>query len=209
MDFAHRWLAAGVVRWIRPIVEGSDYVPGAGPLILAANHRSNLDIVLLAAVSPRPVNYLGKRELAQQHGIGPLLVQLGMVPVDRGHGDRNALGQITDVLANGDVVGIFPEGTRSPDGALHRFRSGAARLAAKARAPVVPVGFTGTEGWWPRRDKPQARRPEIGEIAVRFGPPMDPPPDEPRPRRRFSAELEEAVAARTDQARDDTFAPVS
>lgn len=209
MDFAHRWVAPGVVRWMRPIVEGADYVPRAGPVVLAANHRSNLDIVLLAAVSPRAVNYLGKRELAQQTGIGPVLVQLGMVPVDRGRGDRAAFDQIAAVLRAGDVVGIFPEGTRSPDGAMHRFRSGAARLAAQAQAPVVPVGFVGTEGWWPRRQKPQARRPDVGEISVQFGPPIDPPADEPRERRRFTAELQAAVGERTDQEYVDTFAPVS
>jgi 1-acyl-sn-glycerol-3-phosphate acyltransferase len=193
---------------MRPVVEGTGHVPGAGPVVLASNHLSNLDIVLLAAVSPRPVNYLGKRELAEQTAIGPLLVQLGMVAVDRGSGDRDALGQIAAVLRAGEVVGIFPEGTRSPDGALHRFRSGAGRLAALSQAPVVPVAFTGTADWWPRRQKPQARRPEPGEITVRFGPPMDPPPDEPRARREFTAELEEAVAARTDQPRTSQFAPI-
>lgn len=210
MQFAHTAVAPGVVRWMRPTVEGTGYVPMAGPVILASNHRSNLDIVLLAAVSPRPVNYLGKRELAEQNRIGPVLVQLGMVPVDRGRGDRGALDQIAAVLRAGDVVGIFPEGTRSPDGAMHRFRSGAARLAAQTQAPVVPVGVTGTEGWWPRHQKPQIRRrPEPHEITMRFAPPLDPPSDDPRERREFTAALHEAVSARTDQPQSDTFAPIS
>lgn len=206
---AHRTVGPAIERFMRPVVEGTGHVPGAGPVILAANHRSNLDIVLLGATSPRPVNFLGKRELAEQPLLGPLLVQLGMVPVDRGRGDRDALGQIAAVLRSGEIVGIFPEGTRSPDGALHRFRSGAARLAAQAQAPVVPVGFVGTAGWWPRRAKPQARRPAPGEIVVRFGPPLAPPRDEPKARRLFTAALEEAVAARTDQERVDTFAPIT
>lgn len=206
---AHRTVGPALLRFFRPIVEGTDHVPGAGPVILAANHRSNLDIVLLGAASPRPVNFLGKRELAEQPLIGRLLVDLGMVPVDRGRGDRDALGQIAAVLRAGEVVGIFPEGTRSPDGAMHRFRSGAARLAAQAQAPVVPVGFVGTSGWWPRREKPQRRRPAPGEIVVRFGPPLAPPPDEPKARRLFTAALQDAVAARTDQERVDTFAKIS
>lgn len=210
MQFAHRVVAPGVVRWMRPLVEGTGHVPMSGPVILASNHRSNLDIVLLGAVSPRPVNYLGKRELAEQNRIGPVLVQLGMVPVDRGRGDRGALEQIAAVLRAGDVVGIFPEGTRTPDGALHRFRSGAARLAAQTQAPVVPVGVTGTEGWWPRHQKPQTRRrPQRHEITMRFGPPLDPPSDDPRERRAFTAALHEAVSARTDQPQIDTFAPIS
>lgn len=208
LRFARAFVGPVLLRWLRPTIEGRDQVPGAGGVILAPNHRSNLDIVLTQAISPRPVAFLGKQELAQQRGLGPLLLQLGLVPVDRGTGDLNALGAIAQVLIDGNVVGVFPEGTRSPDGRLHRFRSGVARLAAQAQVPVVPMGMMGTAELWPRGQTAPRRRPAGGEIAVRFGAPLEPPGQTPKQRREFTSALEDAVAALSGQARAGKFAEI-
>jgi 1-acyl-sn-glycerol-3-phosphate acyltransferase len=208
MRVANRVAAPVVRRLLRPEVTGADALPPHGGAMLAVNHVSNLDNYLLSAVTPRPVWYLGKRELAQGL-VGAFNVAMGMVPVDRGGADLSALRRIAGLLRAGELVAVFPEGTRSPDGALFRFRSGVARIAHLAGVPTFPVGLRGTATVWPRGRGPQLRRPARGTLAVRFGDPVPPPAAAGgRERRAWTEALRRRVGELSGQPLAGAFAPV-
>ena len=133
-------------------VTGLEHVPARGGVILAANHLSVADQLFLGVVVPRQVHFWAKSEYFQLPGLKGAVIKgvvsgLGAIPVHR-EGGRAALGALDaaiPVLRSGAVVGIFPEGTRSPDGRLYRGRTGTARLSVAAEVPVVPVGIIGTD----------------------------------------------------------------
>lgn len=205
---AHRLVSAPLRRLLRTAVAGQGHIPGTGGVILAANHRSLLDPIVMGIASPRHLYFLGKTELAV--GLfGRLLQAVGMVPVDRGKADREAIGRIAALLAQGQVVGVFPEGTRSVDGSLYRFRSGVARLAAQTQVPVVPVGLIGTGEIWPRGQTLPTSRPAPGAVRVSFGAPLAAPADEPAARKHFTESLAQAISELCGQPRADRFLPLS
>ena len=207
LQVVHRVAAPPILRLLRPTVSGVGHVPATGGVLLAVNHTSNLDNYLLSAVSPRPVAYLGKQELA--HGLfGAFNVAMGMVPIERGRADPDVIERVAAVLRAGDVMALFPEGTRTPTGELFRFRSGLARIAHAADVPVVPVGIRGAAAVWPRGGRPAPRRPAHGVLAVHFGPLID-PPAEPRgrARRQWTDHIRAEVAALSGQTLADAFAP--
>ena len=176
--------------------------------MLAANHRSFLDHYLMAAACPRPMWYLGKRELGV--GIaGTINCSMGMIPVDRGRADLAAIARIVDLLRSGEVVGVFPEGTRSRDGSLYRFRSGMARIAGQAGVPVVPVGLLGTAEFWPPRTRPPLSRPPPNLLEVRFGAIHGPPTNTGPARRRYTRMIEDEVASLCEQRRTPFFAEIA
>ncbi|RZQ60541.1 lysophospholipid acyltransferase family protein [Amycolatopsis suaedae] len=152
----------------RPAVTGREHLPD-GPVILAANHLSFADSVVLKVLSPRRVTFLAKAEYFR--GPGRLLfARFTDLPIDRGRyrAARAALDAAAGVLADGRVVGIYPEGTRSPDGRLYRGRTGVGWLALATGAPVVPVGLGGTDRLLPiDRVLPRPHR-----VTVRFGTPL-------------------------------------
>jgi 1-acyl-sn-glycerol-3-phosphate acyltransferase len=160
----------------RPHVVGLEQVPRTGPLILASNHRSFIDSVLIPAVTPRPVNFLAKSDYFEGRGIKGRLVKewfvtFGAMPVDRDD-SRAAIASLEtalDVLAGGGAFGIYPEGTRSRDGRLYRGRTGVAQLALTSGAPIVPVGLIDTERLQPLG----SNRPRLVRVTVRFGEPID------------------------------------
>lgn len=157
-------------------VEGSDRLP-EGPSILAANHRSFMDSVFLAAAVDRPVSFMAKAEYFDRRGVAWVLRSIGQIPLRRGSpaGARRALDTALGVLSSGGVVGVYPEGTRSRDGRLHRGRLGPARLALASSAPIVPVGLIGAD----QVQAPGQRLPHWGKpVTIRFGSPLraDPAP---------------------------------
>jgi len=171
-----RLLLAPLARLVyRPVIEGRENVPRHGAVILAVNHLSALDSVVIPLVAPRPVAFLAKAEYFERPGftgwlIRTLLTAIDAVPVRRG-GHRTAQASLEtalEILAAGRAFGIHPEGSRSRDGRLYRGRTGVAWLALTSRAPVVPVAVLGTD----RIQPVGARLPRIGRVTVRFGAPL-------------------------------------
>ncbi len=162
----------------RPRVEGLEHVPATGGAILAGNHLSVADELFLGAVVPRHIAFWAKAEYFTGTGFRGWLTRsvvsgLGAIRVERG-GGRAALSAFdgaVPVLRTGDLVAVYPEGTRSPDGRLYRGRTGVARLALGADVPVIPVGVLGTEKVQPIGAR--MPRPGAGEVVIRFGKPMD------------------------------------
>lgn len=172
-----RYVLAPLARLVlRPDVHGADRIPRTGPVILAANHRAAIDTALLGFLAGRPVAFLGKAEYFTGRGlkgraVAAALRALGYVPVERGNAAAGlaALEAGRTVLAAGGVFGIYPEGTRSLDGRLHRGHTGVASLALATGATVVPVGLLGTD-----RMQPVGKRlPRRAKVTVRFGEPLD------------------------------------
>jgi putative phosphoserine phosphatase/1-acylglycerol-3-phosphate O-acyltransferase len=161
--------------------DGIEHIPRFGPAIVVANHRSYFDIVALGLAvvrAGRPVRFLAKREVIDAPVIGPIARAMGAIRVDRGSGSDEPLELAAEALEGGEVVAIFPQGTIPRGEAFHdpvlQGRTGAARLAAMTRAPVVPVGLWGGERVWPR----SARLPNVfhvlgaPRVEVRVGEPV-------------------------------------
>ena len=150
-------------------VKGLAHLPEAGPMVLAANHRSFMDSIFLALVTPRPITFIAKAEYWDSWRTGWMFRATGQIPLRRGSavGAHQAMVSAGRVLAGQGVVGIYPEGTRSRDGVLHVGNTGAARLAQAHGAPIVPVGLIGTEAV----QAPDEPVPHLFKrVTVRFGP---------------------------------------
>jgi 1-acyl-sn-glycerol-3-phosphate acyltransferase len=159
----------------RPKVKGLRHVPGSGPVIIASNHLSFSDSIFMPLVVPRKVTFLAKSEYFTSPGPKGLLkkltfIALGQVPVDRSGGRRSEAALITGlkVLAEGKCLGIYPEGTRSPDGRLYKGRTGIARLAIESGAPIIPVAMFNTEKIQPTGTVV----PKVMRVEMIFGEPM-------------------------------------
>jgi 1-acyl-sn-glycerol-3-phosphate acyltransferase len=155
--------------------EGSiEDIPKHGPVILAANHASNVDGVLLAGwVLPhlsRQVQWLGKREMFDVPVMAQVIRAYGVHPVERSGADIEAFRIAEGILEAGHVLLLFPEGTRSRDGALQTPRDGLALLALRTGATIVPIGLSNTNRLWPRGKKPRFWR--SGHVTVRVGKPF-------------------------------------
>ena len=132
--------------WTRKQVVGLENVPKRGPVILASNHVSMLDPGLLPVLVPRRIVYMGKAELWQTPIIGPLYGLAGFIPVRRFEADLAAIRKAEKALRQDQVLGMFPEGTRSGKPGLGKGQPGTAMIALRTGAPIVPVGVAGTEG---------------------------------------------------------------
>ncbi len=184
---AARLIRPELLPWLRLDVEGADRLPADGGALVAANHRSYLDplvLGLLAARVDRPLRFLTKKEVTDDPIVGPVVSAFGAIRVDRGSGSGEALAQARSALAGGELVAVFPQGTIPRgtaffDPVLHG-RRGAARLALDSGVPLVPVGLWGTEAAWPRSQ----RLPYVLNLAdpptvrVRVGEPYHPTGDD-------------------------------
>jgi len=153
--------------WFRLRIEGRENVPATGAVLFVANHTSYLDPPMIGISSRRWVGFLAQAGLAK---LGPLrwwLGQVGVTLIDRNAPSKDAMRIVADCLASGEVVGIFPEGTRSKDGAVGSFRTGVEFLVRRSGAPVVPIGIDGAFRAFPR----SAWFPRPRKIVVRYGEP--------------------------------------
>jgi putative phosphoserine phosphatase/1-acylglycerol-3-phosphate O-acyltransferase len=161
---------------------GVERIPRTGPAILAANHTSALDGIVLAYLvarrRSRPTRYLVASEFFDRPFHGFWLHTFKQIPIRRGTGDSGALDEAVATVREGAITGIFPEGTVNPDpsGPMLRGRTGLARIALAAGAPVIPVGIWGTQARWPRTGL-TFRRPFRPAVALAFGRPIEPDGD--------------------------------
>ncbi|HET6950581.1 MAG TPA: lysophospholipid acyltransferase family protein [Acidimicrobiales bacterium] len=157
----------------RVYLKGVERLPAEGPAIICPNHTSVLDSFLLPSVLPRRITFVGKAEYMDDWKTRHLFPAMGMIPIDRSGGDASAraLDTAARVLGRGELFGIYPEGTRSRDGRLHKGHTGPARLALRTGAPLVPVGIVGTVAIQP----PEAKLPRLFQACeIRIGRPIDP-----------------------------------
>jgi 1-acyl-sn-glycerol-3-phosphate acyltransferase len=175
--FLKRVILGPLLRLVyRPWAEGLEHVPAHGPAIVASNHLSFSDSLFMPLVVPRRVTFLAKSDYFTGNGLKGWLTRVffrgvGQVPVDRsgGRASEAALRAGLKVLQRGELLGIYPEGTRSPDGRLYRGKTGVARLALEAKVPVVPVAMIDTDKMQP----PGRLIPRVMRPGVRFGEALD------------------------------------
>ncbi len=160
----------------RPRVEGEEHIPAHGPAIFASNHLSFSDSIFLPLMLPRRMTFLAKSDYFTGVGLKGKLTAaffkgVGQLPVDRsgGRASEAALQSGLKVLGRGELLGLYPEGTRSPDGRLYKGKTGVARMALEARVPVIPVAMIGTDLAQPTGKK----IPHIMRIGIRIGEPLD------------------------------------
>ncbi|WP_432707488.1 lysophospholipid acyltransferase family protein [Nocardiopsis ansamitocini] len=209
-----RVVASAMARAVyRPRIEGLELLPASGPLLIASNHLSFVDSVVIPLAVPRRVRFMAKAEYFEGPGVKgrisrQVFTSLGALPVRRGTG-RDAIAALEaglGVLKDGDAYGVYPEGTRSRDGRLYRGRTGIGHLALASGAPVVPVALFGTE----RIQPVGTRMPRISPIRIRFGAPMDFSTgyDHLKPgkaRREVTDTIMDAIHALSGQERADTY----
>ncbi len=205
-----RFVARPAMRVLyRVQVSGLENVPTDGPAIISPNHRSFFDSPLVMSMSPRPVIFLGKAEYMDSRKTKYLFPAVGMVPIKRDakKASMAALETAADLLRDGQLVGIYPEGTRSRDGYLHRGHSGVAHLAAMTGAPIIPVGLTGTDRVQPIGTA--LPRPFRGPVRVRFGEAILPANyrygGSRKRRQQMLDDVMASIAAMTNQPRSNDF----
>ncbi len=157
--------------YFRVQLEGLENVPDREPAILACNHLSFIDSIVLPMNVPRPVYFLGKSDYWDSWRTRWFFQGTGVVPVQRSGGgsSEDSLETGVRILRGGDLLGIYPEGTRSPDGRLYRGKTGPVRMALEAEVPVIPCAVVGTERAMPTGTYRPRRRP----VTVRYGKPLD------------------------------------
>ena len=173
-----KWIAIGPLLRVvfRPQTEGADHVPAEGPAILASNHLSYADWLFMPLTLPRRVTFVAKAEYFTTPGIKgwfqkKFFAGSGQVPIDRSGASaaEGALSAAKRILGEGELFGIYPEGTRSHDGKLYRGKTGVARLALETGVPVIPVAVLGTDVVAP----PGKKFGTFTRPGVRFGKPLD------------------------------------
>lgn len=197
------WLLAFAAAkiWVRLQIVGRDRMPSRGdPCVVAPVHRSNLDFLLVALVSPQRLRYMAKASLWKWKPGGRFIAMLGGFPVHRGSADRAALRTCLQVIENGEPVVLFPEGTRRSGAVVEEVFDGPAYVACRAGVPVVPIGIGGSEAAMPRGAK--WIRPR--KITLVVGDPLEPPRiDGGRVSRRAVRELTEQLRHRVQTLYDE------
>ena len=184
--------------FFRPVVIGEHNIPRSGGALLASNHLSMCDSLFLPVLTRRRVSFLAKKEYFTGRGIkgrakAAFVRGTGLIPLDREDADAAAAAlQVgARTVREGMLLGVYPEGTRSPDGRLYRGKTGVARMAMEAGVPVLPVAMSGTD-----RVQPIGRVvPRLAQVVVRIGAPLHPPrpATDPEVRRRQAREFTERV----------------
>jgi 1-acyl-sn-glycerol-3-phosphate acyltransferase len=172
----HIFIGPPVRAIFRPWSLGLANVPSSGPVIIASNHISFVDSVFIPLLMPRRMVFLAKSEYFRGRGLKGMLtrfffIAIGMLPMDRSGGKASeaSLNTGLEVLNDGGVLGIYPEGTRSPDGNLYRGRTGVARMVLEAGVPVVPVAVVDTN----KVMRVGSNRPHVHRVGVIYGKPLD------------------------------------
>lgn len=150
-------------------VTGRAHIPNEGPAVLASNHLSFLDHFILPLATWRPITFISKAQHFDHPVKAFFFKRWGAIPLQRGAGDQEALDRSVQVLREGGLFGIYPEGTRSLDGDLHRGRTGVARIALGGKAPIIPAAMMGTFEAMPKGKN----LPRLKKLEVRIGPPID------------------------------------
>ncbi len=151
-------------------VSGAWNIPCRGGVLLVSNHQSHLDPPILGSITRRPVHFMARRTLTQSQFMRFVFWFCGIVPVERDGRDLKSFRAALELLRRGEVVGLFPEGTRTHDGKVQAFKRGSELLARKAGVPIVPVGISGAYQVWPRHRK----LPRRGNVRVQVGRPIPP-----------------------------------
>ena len=170
-----------------------------GPFIIAGNHSSLLDWMFVARFVERPIRFVLTREFYDQTGFTALYRRLGVVPIRDGGIELSAVRQLLTTLGRGEIVGVFPEGRITLDGALMPAQPGVIAIAARARVPIVPVGVQGAFEAFPR----EARLPRPHPVRVAYGTPLEIPRDVAGSRAgqgRYAAELMRRIGSLCDAA---------
>ncbi len=211
------WLVKFTLRplfrlFFRPVVVGEEHIPRRGGALLASNHLSMCDSLFLPVMTRRRVSFLAKNEYFTGRGLkgrakAAFVRGTGLIPLDRDNADAAAAALRTGVRAvrNGLLLGVYPEGTRSPDGRLYRGKTGVARMAMDAGVPVLPVAMRGTD-----RVQPIGRVwPSLARVGVHIGAPLQPPRPAADPEARkaqardFTEQVMAAIARLSGQQRVD------
>lgn len=214
------WLVKIVLRPVfrvlfRPVVTGAHHIPSAGGALLASNHLSMCDSLFLPVMTRRRISFLAKKEYFTGRGVkgrakAAFVRGTGLIPIDRDDRDAAAAALATGARAvrRGMLLGVYPEGTRSPDGRLYRGKTGVARMAMQTGVPVVPVAMVGTD-----RVQPIGQVvPRLARVGVHIGEPLQPPAPatdpvvEKRQARDFTERVMAAIAALSRQQRVDVDA---
>lgn len=188
---AFKWSVVSPVlhAYLRGRVYGAENVPHEGPLVVVSNHASDFDPPILSCAMRRPVAYMAKEELFQIPVLKQGIELYGAYPVKRGSADRSAIRSALSSLSAGWAVGLFLEGTRTPDARIKNPKLGAAMIAAKAKVPLLPVSLWGTEAIF----KKGSPIPRPVPVTVRIGQVIDPPTSTKR--EELEAIVQQCVAA--------------
>jgi len=182
--------------------EGQHYVPDVGGALLLSSHQSLLDPVLLAITHRRPFHYLARKSLFVGP-IGTLLRSLNGIPIDQDGSGISGLKETLRQLKRREIVLIFPEGTRTPNGQVQTLKPGFAALARRCKVPLVPVAIVGAYDCWPRRQ----RFPRPGRIRVQYGPPFTPEEFADYDDQQLVDEMERRIRVCHEQAAAKHFQP--
>ncbi|OQX18306.1 MAG: 1-acyl-sn-glycerol-3-phosphate acyltransferase [Desulfobulbaceae bacterium A2] len=203
MIFPRAW-GRGICRMagVDVMVEGAEHLQDEATYIFAGNHASQFDIFCFQGYFPHDFRWIAKKELFRIPLFGPAMRSVGSIAIDRGHGREamKSLEQAARSIAAGTSVLIFPEGTRSPDGRLREFKTGAILLAMRAGVPVVPLAFIGTHAILPKG----RRLPRPGRVIIRIGSPIDPHQYRAGQKQELARHLRQQVAALLEGAENNT-----
>jgi 1-acyl-sn-glycerol-3-phosphate acyltransferase len=152
---------------------GVENIPDEGGLVMASNHQCFLDPMLVGMGSKRKLSFMARASAFKIPLIGRWMTSLGVFPVQRGTADLGAIRKGVEVVSSGQILLVFPEGTRTEDGTIGALKPGCILIAQKAGSPIIPVAIRGAYEAWPRQNK----LPWFGKVTVAYGPPIDPGQD--------------------------------